>query len=143
VQDLLSANLGYIRNVEAQACAKRAEWAAWNPQRSAAKELAAAVASGVLTLEECERRWKQSMVECSPAAGHSSGAHHDNGRAVSMATATGIGAEWSSCLHPKPFLWPAPKTQEVRVGIVYLPVAPYWSLHHQVNKAAGCHLTAA
>jgi hypothetical protein len=116
MQDLLAANMRYIRNAESQARAKREEWASWNPQRAAAKELAAAVARGELALDECELLRLQNNVRRTPSPGHPRVLQRVE-KSTPLATADESGTHGYDGLHSKPFRWPAPKSPEVCAAV--------------------------
>ena len=97
LQGLIAANDGYNRNLAEQAAPLRAAWAAWNPQRAAARALAAAVARGEVTAAECEAARTAHFA-----------AEQEVPRGSQKA------ADAGGMAHPAPFRWPAPKSVEVR-----------------------------
>ena len=102
LQDLLKAEEQHIHHLQEGAAPLRAAWASWNPQRAAAAELAASVASGATTLQECfdaRNAYFRAL---------------EHLRQGSKAAQELPGAASTSYQHPAPFRWPAPKGVEVR-----------------------------
>jgi len=78
--------------------ALRAAWAAWNPQRAAAKELERRVVAGEITLQDTIIA-RQLGPACEPVPGT---LHPDEAESQG----------WYG--HPKPFLWLMPRCVDLR-----------------------------